>query len=124
MPRKPDAEEALQILVNDEVISAGRMREILAMTPEDQRAHWRLTQDMAVCPPIHAEIRRAREGLSELLVSIHVEGQWYTVIREKHVDGGHLSHIIEPLGIMLAIERAKEAQPEPEEPQADADATR
>ncbi len=37
MPRRPDAVEALQILVSESVISAGRMREILDMSPEDQR---------------------------------------------------------------------------------------
>jgi len=74
--RQPDADEALQILVSDEVISAGRAREILNMTPEEQRAHWRLTHDMSVCPPVHAEIRREAEGLSRLFVRIHVDGKW------------------------------------------------
>ena len=97
------AVDALQILVNDNVISTGRMREILSTSPEDQRAHWRTTHDMAVSPPIHAEVCRVSEGLSELSVRIEVAGKWYSVITEKHVDGGHTSHIVEPFGILKAI---------------------
>jgi hypothetical protein len=100
------ATEALQILVNDEIISSGRMREILGMNPEEQRAHWRSSHEMAVCPPIPAEGRRESEGASRLFVRIEGEGKWFTIIDTFHVDGGHTSEIIEPLGIDRAIQNA------------------
>ena len=100
------ATEALQVLVNDEVISASRMREILAMKPEAQRAHWRATHEMAVCPPIHVEVRREAEGLSRIFVRFEMDGKWVTIINTTHVDGGHTSEIIEPLGMLAAIEAA------------------
>jgi hypothetical protein len=112
MTDRMSATEALQVLVNEEVISAGRMREILGMKPEEQRAHWRATHEMAVCPPIHIEVRREgeTEGLSRVFVRIEVDGKWFTIIDSLHVDGGHTSEIIEPLGIDSAIQSAKERE--------------
>jgi hypothetical protein len=108
------ATEALQVLVNDAIISSGRMREILGMSPEEQRAHWRSSHEMAVCPPIHVEVRREGEdeGLSRVFVRIEVEGKWFTIIDTLHVDGGHTSEIIEPLGIDSAIQNAREGNGE------------
>jgi len=97
-------EQLTQILVNDEVISADRMREILGMKPEEQRAHWRFSHQVAACPPVHVEVRRESEGLSRVLVHIEINGKWRTILNSLHVDGCHTSEIVEPLGILKALE--------------------
>lgn len=92
-------EGALEVLVHDEVISAGRARELHGMTTEEQRAYWRDLCTRLV--PIWLSI----SPKGEAVVSIEWEGQWVPVIRELHI-GGVTSHIVEPNGIRSAIARA------------------
>lgn len=102
-----EAHEALDILVSGGVISSGRAREILGMSPDEQREHWRKTHDLAVGTPIHAEIRRESEGLSRLIVRVEVRGVWRTIIDSLHVDGGHTSEIVEPRMWRDTVQRAE-----------------
>jgi hypothetical protein len=46
----------------------------------------------------------------EWTVKIELDKKWITVIRESHGDGGHSSHIVEPLGIQAAIDAAIERE--------------
>lgn len=65
-------------------------------------------------------LRRARrsfvpiklEGLGdgELTVSVEVGNRWIPVIHECYIEGGMISHIVEPLGIETALERARGAE--------------
>lgn len=90
---------ALECLVADGVISAGRARELHGMNPEQQRAFWKECHESGVCVTA-IMLRISPEGTAE----VHVErgGSWYRVIKELHIEGGITSHIVESGGIERA----------------------
>ncbi len=45
-------------------------------------------------------------GDGPVYVDAEINGEWVTVIREHYVDGGVLSHIVEPLGMRCASDRS------------------
>lgn len=44
-------------------------------------------------------------GDGPVYVDIEIQGKWVTVVREHYVDGGVMSHIVEPLGMRYATDR-------------------
>jgi len=77
-PSEDTAMRALMVLVADGIISSNRAREIVGMTHEEQRAHWRREHKQAmrdVAAQLEAEIKRLRAALREILS-----------IGERHVD--------------------------------------
>ena len=45
-----------------------------------------------------------------LYVDAEIDGQWITVIRDFHCEGGITSHIVEPLGMRCAADAHNRAQ--------------
>ena len=53
--------------------------------------------------PISGVWLRSR-GADVMDVLVERDGKWYRVIREKHIEDGVISHIVEVLGILNAPE--------------------
>ena len=52
-------------------------------------------------------IRLLSPGKNYMEVSVEIDGQWVSVIKEYWVQDGVTSHIVEPLGIREAVKRQK-----------------
>ena len=92
---------ALQPLLNDGVISAGRARELTNMTPDQQREHWRRTHRVSE-RAIHLEIQKNTDESAHVYVRVESLAGWVEVIREAYI-GGPVSHIVESGYIADAI---------------------
>ena len=101
--RREAAMRTLMVLVNEEVISSGKAREISNMSIEDQRAFWRKENLFSTCPAIFLRCYG-----DQIEVLVEVEKEWVSIIKETYFGGN--GHIVERSGVESAVRRAREVE--------------